>query len=49
LAKVVEVQKDVGLVEGDLEIKEKKGLGTKLKEFFTGKPEEQHEPGAHTA
>jgi len=48
----VEVQKEVGLVAGEgleLEVKEKKGLGTKLKEFFTGKPEEVHEPGAHTA
>lgn len=43
--------KDVILKEGDTHFEhgEKKGLGTKIKEFFTGKDDKQMDTGAHIA
>jgi hypothetical protein len=45
-------KKEAGLVEveGGEEHHKKKGLGTKIKEFFAGGKEKEHEDtGAHTA
>jgi hypothetical protein len=52
LGEINKEKKEAGLVEveGDEEHHKKKGLGTKIKEFFAGGKEKEHEDtGAHTA